>query len=162
MKKNYYLIFPIILLILLIGCAGYEPIFNPTNLKFEIRDYTIQGDKISGKKIYSKLYNLSKSNKDKEKIRNIAILINITKQKESTSKSSAGKILEYKITLSTDIKVTDFITQDLLLNENAVYSQSYKVQDKIFETIKIENKSIDDLINKIYHDLLIKLSQSLQ
>ena len=76
-------------------------------------------------------------------------------------KDSSGKILEYKITLSTDIKVTDFITQDLLLNENAVYSQSYKTQDKIFETIKIENKSIDDLINKIYQDLLIKMSEKI-
>ena len=130
MKKKNYFIFPIILFIFLVGCVGYEPIFNPTNLKFEIRDYTIEGNKILGKRIYSKLYNLSKSNKDKEKIRNIAILINLTKQKESTSKSTTGKVLEYKVVLNTHIKVTDFITQDLLLDENRVYSQSYKTQDK--------------------------------
>ena len=70
--------------------------------------------------------------------------------------------MEYKVVLNTHIKVTDFITQDLLLDENRVYSQSYKTQDKIFETIKIENKSIEDLMNKIYDDLLIKLTQFLQ
>ena len=41
------------------------------------------------------------------------------------------------------------------------YSISYKVQDEHSETIKLENKTIEDLINKIYQNLLIELSQSI-
>ena len=41
------------------------------------------------------------------------------------------------------------------------YSSSYKVQDQYSETKKLEDRSLDDLINKTYQDLLIKLISSL-
>ena len=53
MKKIAYSIFLFILLIFINGCAGYEPIFGSTNLQFEIADYSIEGNKILGNKIYS-------------------------------------------------------------------------------------------------------------
>ena len=65
-----------------------------------------------------------------------------------------------KLFLDTKIKIHDYLTEAQMLNENKVYSQSYSVQDQISETIKIENKTIENLLNKIYQDLIIKLSQS--
>ena len=38
---------------------------------------------------------------------------------------------------------------------------SYKVQDQYSETIKLENKATDNLVDETYQDLLIKLSESL-
>ena len=61
MKKITGPIFSFILLIFIDGCAGYEPIFGSTNLQFEIADYSIARDKKLVNRIYSKLYNLSKS-----------------------------------------------------------------------------------------------------
>ena len=161
MKKIVYPIFSFILLIFIGGCAGYEPIFGSTNLQFEITDYSIKGNKILGNKMYSKLYGLSKSNKDDQNLRNIDLVIEISKDKKATTKDSAGKILEYKITLNTNIKVTDFITKDNILNQIFTSSITYKVQDKYSDTINLENSSTENLVNKTYQELLIRLSQNI-
>ena len=155
MKKIIYPIFSFILLLFINGCAGYEPIFGSTNLQFEIADYSIEGNKILGNKIYSKLYSLSKSKKDDQNLRRVDLVIKVSKDKNVTTKDSAGKILQYKITLNTDIKVTDFITKDKILNQIFVSSLTYKVQDKYSDTVDLENRSIEDLLNKTYQELVI-------
>jgi len=161
MKKVIYPIFSFILLLVINGCAGYEPIFGSTNLQFEIADYSIEGNKILGNKIYSKLYSLSKSKKDDQNLRRVDLVIKVSKDKNVTTKDSAGKILQYKITLNTDIKVTDFITKDKILNQIFVSSLTYKVQDKYSDTIDLENRSIEDLSNKTYQELVTRLAQNL-
>jgi len=161
MKKVIYPIFSFILLLFINGCAGYEPIFGSTNLQFEIADYSIEGNKILGNKIYSKLYSLSKSKKDDQNLRRVDLVIKVSKDKNVTTKDSAGKILQYKITLNTDIKVTDFITKDKILNQIFVSSLTYKVQDKYSDTVDLENRSIEDLLNKTYQELVIRLAQNL-
>ena len=161
MKKITYPIFLFILLVFINGCAGYEPIFGSTNLQFEIADYSIEGNKILGNKIYSKLYSLSKSKKDDQNLRRVDLVIKVSKDKNVTTKDSAGKILQYKITLNTDIKVTDFITKDKILNQIFVSSLTYKVQDKYSDTVDLENRSIEDLLNKTYQELVTRLAQNL-
>ena len=158
MKKITYLIISFIFLNFINGCAGYKPIYT-TNLQFEIADYSIKTNKKLGRKIYSKLYNLSKSNKKNAKTKSITIIIDTTKNKNATVKDSAGKVLEYRIVLSNDIIVKDYLTDDEILNQTFSYSSTYKVQDNHSETIKMENKSIENLINKMYQDLLIKMSK---
>ena len=162
MKKKFYLFFPIILLIFINGCGGYKPIFGSSNLQFEIANYSIEGDKILGKRIYSKLYNLTKSAKEYENIKKIDLLINVSKSKNSTVKNSAGKILEYKITLNTKIIIKDYINGNNILKQNFSSSLSYNVQDQYSDTVKLENKIIETMLNNTYQDLLIKLSQSIE
>ena len=161
MKKIIYPIFSFILLFVINGCAGYEPIFGSTNLKFEIADYSIRGNKVLGNKIYSKLYSLSKSKKDDQNLRRVYLVIKVSKDKNITTKDSAGKILQYKITLNTDIKVTDFITKDKILNQIFVSSLTYKIQDKYSDTVALEHRSIENLLNKTYQELVIKLAQNI-
>ena len=161
MKKIAYPIFSFILLLFINGCVGYEPIFGSTNVQFEIADYSIEGNKILGNKIYSKLYSLSKSKKDDQNLRRVDLVIKVSKDKNVTTKDSAGKILQYKITLNTDIKVTDFITKDKILNQIFVSSLTYKVQDKYSDTVDLENRSIEDLLNKTYQELVTRLAQNL-
>ena len=161
MKKIVYPIFSFILLIFIGGCAGYEPIFGSTNLQFEIADYSIEGNKILGNKIYSKVYTLSKSNKDNQNLRNVDLVIKVLKDKNVTVKDSAGKILEYKITLNTDVKITDFATKDKILDQIFISSLTYKVQNKYSDTVNLENKSIENLLNKTYQELVIRLAQIL-
>ena len=161
MKKIFKFILPFIFLFLAIGCAGYEPIFSAKSIKFEIADYTLQGDKILGNKIFSKLSNASKAKKNEEDVRSVNLFINILKNKEASTKDSTGKILEYKIILNAEIKVTDFITDEQILNQTFISSLSYRVQNQFFDTVKLENKSVEDLINETYQELLIKLSQNI-
>ena len=161
MKKIFYPIFSLILLIFINGCTGYVPIFGSTNLQFKIADYSIGGDKILGNKIYSKLYNLSKSKNNEHNLRSVDLVVNVSKVKNATVKDSTGKILEYKITLNTDVKVTDFITGDKILNQVYISSLTYKVQNKYSDTVNLENKTIENLIDKTYQELVIRLAQNI-
>jgi len=158
MKKIAYLIITIIFLSFINACAGYKPIYT-TNLQFEITDYSLKNNKKLGRQIYSKLYNLSKSNKQNTNTQSITIMIDITKNKAASAKDSAGKVLEYRNLLSSNIIIKDYLTDDEILNQNFSYSSTYRVQDKYSETKKIENKSTKDLINKTYQNLIIKMSE---
>ena len=161
MKKITSLPILFILLMCINACAGYKPIYGSTNLQFEIADYSIEGDKKLGNKIYSKLYNLSKSNKNQEGTTSIFINIKVLKDKNATVKDRTGKILEYKINLNTKIIVKNYLTSNILLDKNFTSSSSYKVQNQYSETIKFENKLIENLINKSYQELLIRLSENI-
>ena len=160
MKNKLFTFLLGILLLFINNCAGYKPIFK-SNLNFEISDYSIEGEKIAGNKIYSKLHNLSKSSKKNLNKRNLSITIKTTKDKKATIKESSGKISEYKITLKMHVKITDFITGDKILNQTFISSTNYKSQSQYSDTISIENKSTDILINNLYQKLLIKLSENI-
>ena len=161
MKKIAYSIFSFILLIIISGCTGYEPIYGSSNLQFEIADYSIEGNKILGNKFYTKLHSLSKSTKNEQNLRSIGLIIKISKDKNATVKNSDGQILEYKITLNTDVKVADFITKDEILNQIFTSSLTYKVQDNYSDTVNLENRSIEDLVNKTYQELVVRLAQNI-
>ena len=161
MKKITYLIILLIFLNFINACAGYKPIYTTTNLQFEIADYSIKTNKKLGSQIYSKLYNLSKSNKKNAETKSITIIIDTIKNKTATAKDSAGKVLEYRIILNSNIIIKDYLTDDEILNQNFSYSSIYKVQDQHSETIKLEHKYIEDLINKTYLNLLIKMSDNI-
>ena len=164
MKKIIYLLIPLILLIYINACSGYKPIFsssNISNIQFRIADYSIKGNKKMGNQIYSKLYSLSNLNKNNSEAQSIYISIEVLKDKTSTVKNSTGKILEYKISLNSNIIVKKFLTNDEILSQNFSSSSSYKVQDQYSETVKLENTITKNLLNKIYQDLLIKISENI-
>ena len=50
------------------------------------------------------------------------------------------------------MSITDLASSDTL----------YKIQDKYFDTIKLENKSIENLISRTHQDLLIKISSNVK
>ena len=161
MKKLGSLIILFVLLIYINACAGYKPIFGSSNLQFEIADHSIEGDKKLGNQIYSKLYNLSKSNKNNEDTTSLDITIKVLKQKNATIKNTAGKILEYKVNLNTKFIVKNHLTNEKILDKNYDLSSSYKVHDLYSETIKLEKKLIENLINKTYQELMIALSENI-
>jgi len=160
MKKIIKSILFVFLIIFIDSCAGYKPIYK-ASLQFEISDYSLNGDKKTANQIYSKLYNLaniSKNNPDRE---SISIFIKTTKSKTPTIKNSSGKILEYKINLTTQVIIKNFLTGDEILNYTFDQSSSYKVQDQYFETTRLENASIENLVNNTYEELIIQLTGNL-
>ena len=161
MKKITCLSIAFLLLIYMNACTGYKPIFSSSNLQFKINNYSIKGNKKLGNQIYSKLYILSKSNNDDLNARNINITINLLKNKSGTAKNSTGKIIEYKISLDTNIVVNDPLSNNEIINYQSTSSSSYKVQDQHSETLKLENKAIENLIGEVYQDLLIKMSENI-
>ena len=162
MKKIILFITSFFILLHTSSCTGYKPIFSSTKFNFEIVEHTISGDKKLGNQIYSKLYGVSNLNKNNTAIQSIEILIDVSKNKVATVKDAAGKILEYRINMETKIIVNDYLENKEILNQEFSYSYSYEVQDQHFETVKLENKAINALIDKTYQDCLIKISEIIE
>ena len=161
MKKIIFLIISIILIFYLNACAGYKPIYGSSNFNFVIEDHSIKGEERLANSIYKNLYNISLSNKNNSAARSISLTIETTKERRATVKNSAGKILEYEINLNTHIIIKDFLTDKSILNQNFNYTISYKVQDAHSDTLKLENKNIDNLIDKTYQDALVQISEAI-
>ena len=161
MKKKYQLAFLIILIFVINSCSGYKPIFGSTNLNFKIEKYEIEGDKQLARKIFNKLNRISKSSKDNDNIRKINLILSVTKNKEAAVRNLTGKITDYRISVETRIQVKDNLTSDEILDEVFNSSVTYKTQNEYSDTISLENSSFDNLMDKTYQDLLIKLSESI-
>ncbi len=141
------------------SCTGYEPVFNPTKLNFKISNYSIVGDKRLGNQLYSKISKSTQKTKNQKNPYNFNIFINISKSKKATVKNTTGKTLEYRIALNTNFKVNDAFTGEEFINIQLPYSTSYKVQDKHFDTIKTESKTVENLMEKTFQEILIKISE---
>ena len=161
MKKKTFLIISTILFIYINSCTGYTPIYSSSNFNFKIEDYSLKGEEKLANLIYRKLYNASLSNKDNPDAQSISLSIETDKERKPTVKNNAGKILEYKINLNTNINVKNFLTDNKILNQDFNYSSSYTVQDQHSETVKLENKTVENLVNKTYQNIIIKISESL-
>ena len=161
MKKNTFTILLIVLLIFINGCSGYKPIFSSTNLEFDIANYSLEDNKTLGEKIYSKLKRASKLNGNNENVRKIDILIKASQNKKATAKDASGKILQYKISLNIDVKIKDYLTEDEILNETYSSSFTYKIQNQYSDTLKLEERSINQLVDNTYQQILIKLSENI-
>ena len=60
------------------------------------------------------------------------------------------------------INVKDYLTNILILDKVFTSSVSYKVQDNFSDTINLENKSVDSLLDKIYQEFLVQLTENLK
>jgi hypothetical protein len=161
MKKIFCIISIWISCILLNSCVGYEPIFSSTALQFKIAKYSLNGNEQLSNQIYKKLKMISDSESEGNNTKEINISIQVFKNKKTTAKNTSGKILEYRIELKANILVKDFISNEVILEHTFDSFSSYKVQDQHSETIKLENKTTEDLVNKVFDDLLIKLSENI-
>jgi len=162
MKKIIFISLFLIMSLNLFGCGGYKPIFAEAKIEFDIGTHQIEGNKLLGNKIFSNIKNLSKKKSGEGNLQSLDFLISVSNEKKSTSKNSAGKILEYKITINTKIIVTESFSEVKILEENYNQSVAYKVQEQYSDTVKLENRSIDGLLSKVYQNLLIKLSEKIK
>ena len=159
MKRKIYFIISLFLLININACSGYKPIFGSANIQFEIVDHSIKGNKQLGNQIYSKLHRLFKPDKNKPNVKSVHITIETSKDTNATIKNSAGKILEYKVTINTNIILKDFLSSDEILNYNVSSSSSYKVKDRYSDTAANAKKISENLIDGIAQNLLIRISK---
>ena len=55
--------------------------------------------------------------------------------------------------------VKDFVNNTKIFDYNFVFSINYKTQAQYYDTINLENKTIESLVDKTYQELLLKLSE---
>ena len=69
--------------------------------------------------------------------------------------------MEYKISLDSKILLTDYLSGQKILDYKSSSFSSYRVQEQYSETLRLENTAAENILEKIYQDLLIKLSEKM-
>ena len=156
MKKIIYFVAVLFLLKILNGC-GYQPIYSSQNINLKIVNQYYEGSTDLAQKVYAKINNiLFFDNNAKE----VNLKIFASKNKSTTSTDSSGNTLSYKITLNTVLTMTNIFSDEVLVNENITLSESYKVQDQAYQTEKLENDVVSNLIDRVGQEFLLKISQA--
>ena len=91
----------------------------------------------------------------------VAIYINVSKSNIATLKESTGEIKEYKIILTTNIKINDYLEDYIYVNQIFEESASYKVQENYSDTLSLEKRITNNLIDSIYQNIITKFSQNI-
>ena len=157
MKKIIYTIILIVIFQFTSAC-GYKPIFANKDFNVKIVKHYIDGNQELGATILAGLNDLLPI---KDNAKEVNIFIKTNKDKLITNKSPTGKATEYKITLKIEIKITDSISNEILLKKNnIILSQKYKVQDQASDTDRLENNAISNLVNKMNRKLIVKILQA--
>ena len=63
--------------------------------------------------------------------------------------------------LNTKVIIKNYLTNENILNHNFILSTSYKAQKQYSETIKLEAKSIENLLNQTYQEILTTLTEKI-
>ena len=92
-------------------------------------------------------------------VKEVSATISASSIKSITSKDAAGKALEYKITMNAGLKITDIFSEQVLINENISLSENFKVQSQIYETERVENKIISNLVDRSSQQFMLRISQ---
>ena len=156
MKKIIYFVAILFLFKILNGC-GYQPIYSSQNINLKIVNQYYEGSTDLAQRVYAKINNiLFFDNNAKE----VDLKIFASKNKSTTSTDGSGKAVSYKITLNTELTMTNIFSDQVLANENITLSESYKVQDQVYQTERLENDVISNLIDRVGQEFLLKISQA--
>ena len=147
---KYKLINLVFFLLLLTSC-GFEVVKN--TYSFNILEINAEGDK----KISYALKNRIKINNSDLNKNFIKINIDSEKVKLIKEKNIKNKITKYEIKIVSNVKymiLPENITKILTINKAAIYN----VADNKVETLNNEKKLIDNLIDEMADEILLKIS----
>lgn len=147
---KYKLINLVFFLLLLTSC-GFEVVKNTYG--FNILEVNAEGDK----KISYALKNRIKINNSDLNKNFIKINIDSEKVKLIKEKNIQGKITKYEIKIVSNVKymiLPENITKILTINKAA----NFNVADNKVETLNNEKKLIDNLIDEMADEILLKIS----
>ena len=135
-----------------VGCAGFEPVFSTKKLSFYIEGIkNVKQDKVT-RKLKKKLINNNLKDTNKKKY---FLEIDTTKKEEITSKDPKGEALTYEVSLNVTINV--FYNDENLNLINLKESFNFNNQSNKFDLNQYKKSVENDLIDKIYENLIIKL-----
>ena len=150
LKIAKFLIFPIIFTTFS-GC-GYEPLLGEKYGKYGIEKTVIQGDRRLGQILVN---NLTFS---KDKNSKLALTINSSKNREVSERTNTGKVKDYSIEVNFQIKATDTLTGDILIEKDFNDSQTYKASTLHTDTLNNEKKIVNNLATGIANQIMNEIN----
>ena len=151
--KNLLSFYFILFLSFLSSC-GYQSLLNENSKKISIKSFNIEGNK----KLAQILKNNLVSSKSRDKSNNLTLNINARKNRSIIHKDSTGKIIEYNLKISFDLTATESVSQKKVLSKTFTLDRNYKASNLYIDTINIEKKIINELIESIATQILTTLS----
>ena len=142
--KNLLCFYFILFLSFLSSC-GYQSLLNENLKKISIKSFNIEGNK----KLAQILKNNLVSSKSRDKSNNLTLNINARKNRAIIHKDSTGKIIEYNLRISVDLTATESVSQKKVLSKTFTLDRNYKASNLYIDSINIEKKIINELIESI-------------
>ena len=148
------LCFHFILFLSFLSSCGYQSLLNENSKKISIKSFNIEGNK----KLAQILKNNLVSSRSRDKSNNLTLDINARKNRSIVHKDSTGKIIEYNLRISFDLTATESVSQKKVLSKTFTLDRNYKASNLYIDTINIEKKIINELIESIATQILTTLS----
>ena len=145
-------IFFVIWVLSFLESCGYQPLLSSKNQKFSVVNINIYGDKKLARSLGN--YFTEIENADN----NLFLEITADKNKLVSNKTSIGATSEYTVTINFDVKVISEIDNKLIFRQNFTSSNSFKTSKVHLDTLRRENKIVDNSIKNIAEQISKRLS----
>ena len=124
--------------------------------RLKFKDIQTEGDKRIVQMVVNKL------NTSRDQTGNLNLLINGKKKIDVSNKSTTGKILEYSLNLTYEIKVEDRKRREIIFSKVISKTRSYKASSNYSGTINSEKKIIENISSSVAKQIIRELSISLR
>ncbi len=150
--KIFKKIFFVILVLNFLQSCGYQPLLSSKNQKFSIINTNIYGDK----KLARTLANYFTEIKNADN--NLILEITADKKKLVSNRTSIGASSEYTVTIIFLVKVTSETNNKVIFTQNFTSTNSFKTSKVHLDTLRRENKIVDNSIKNIAEQISKRLN----
>ena len=150
--KIFKKIFVVILVLNFLQSCGYQPLLSSKNQKFSIVNTNIYGDKKLARTLGN--YFIEIENADN----NLILEITADKKKLVSNRTSIGASSEYTVTIIFKVKVTSETNNKVIFTQNFTSTNSFKTSKVHLDTLRRENKIVDNSIKDIADEITKRLN----
>ena len=147
--KNF--LFVILFFNLLQGC-GYKPLLTSKNQNFSISEVNIFGDKKLSRKLGNNFSEVDGTNN------NLILEITADKKKLVSNRTSIGASSEYTVTISFNVKLISETNNKVIFTQDFTSINSFKTSKVHLDTLRRENKIVDNSIKNIAEQISKRLN----
>ena len=140
-KKN---IFYIVFILLITGCADYQPLYSGDKSNFSIGKIDYKGQDVDiAKKIGKNLKNIIRSEDNSKKIN---MIINLKKDKVIATKDTKGTATNFEMLIVINVMAIQISNNETLLEKEYSFQKIYQNKNTASETKNLEAKIIEDTV----------------
>ena len=150
--KSFKIIFFVAVALNFLQSCGYKPLLSSKNQKFSVANVVINGDKKLARTLgnyFTEIENVSN---------NLIFEIKANKQKAVSSRTNIGATSEFTINLNFELKVISENSNEVILEQNFSRTESFKTSRVHLDTLRRENKIVDNSIKDIAQQISKRLN----
>ncbi len=148
-KLQFTKIITLLISTLFLFSCGFQKISNENINNYQINQFVLKGDKRIGNQLKNEIFVNSKKNSENL----ISIEMDVNKIKNIKERNSSNQVTKYEIKLTTDIKISN-LNDKTEKSKNFSKTLDYKVENTYSQTLKNENKILQDLNKRIARDIV--------